>query len=32
VPNNPVQSYRNYYVAEKLRTPEDIKRYNNVLG
>lgn len=32
VPNNPLQSYRNYYVGEKLNTPKDTKRYYKVLG
>jgi hypothetical protein len=32
VPNNPLQSYRNYYVGEKLKTPKDIERYYRVLG
>jgi hypothetical protein len=27
-----VQSYRNYYEAEKLKNPEDIQRYKEVLG
>jgi hypothetical protein len=32
VPNNPLQSYRNYYVGEKLKTPKDTDRYYKVLG
>jgi hypothetical protein len=32
VPNNPLQSYRNYYVGEKLKTPKDTERYYKVLG
>jgi hypothetical protein len=32
VPNNPLQSYRNYYVGEKLNTPKDTERYYKVLG
>jgi hypothetical protein len=32
VPNNPLQSYRNYYVGEKLKTPKDTERYYRVLG
>jgi len=32
VPNNPLQSYRNYYVGEKLNTPKDTERYYRVLG
>jgi len=32
VPNNPLQSYRNYYVGEKLQTPKDTERYYRVLG
>jgi hypothetical protein len=35
VPNNPIASYRNYYIAEKLKldstTPDDIKRFYEVL-
>lgn len=31
VENRPVSSYRNYYEAEKLLTPEDIERYYRVL-
>jgi hypothetical protein len=32
VPNNPLQSYRNYYIGEKLKTPKDTERYYKVLG
>jgi hypothetical protein len=32
VPNNALQSYRNYYVGEKLKTPKDTDRYYKVLG
>jgi hypothetical protein len=32
VEGDPVQSYRNYYEAEKLKNPEDIQRYKEVLG
>lgn len=32
VPNNPLQSYRNYYVGEKLKTPKDTERYYRVLN
>jgi hypothetical protein len=32
VPNNPLQSYRNYYVGEKLNTPKDTERYYRVLS
>lgn len=32
VADNPLQSYRNYYVGEKLKTPEDTERYYRVLG
>jgi hypothetical protein len=31
VEDRPVSSYRNYYEAEKLITPEDIERYYRVL-
>lgn len=30
VPNDPIKSYRNYYVAEKLKTNEDISRFNEI--
>lgn len=32
VANNPLQSYRNYYVGEKLKTEKDTQRYYAVLG
>jgi hypothetical protein len=32
VPNDPLQSYRNYYVGEKLNTPKDTERYYRILG
>jgi len=32
VPNNPLQSYRNYYVGEKLKTLKDTERYYRVLN
>ena len=32
VADNPLQSYRNYYVGEKLNTPKDTERYYKVLG
>lgn len=32
VPNDPLQSYRNYYVGEKLKTTKDTERYYRVLG
>ena len=31
VPNNPVQSYRNYYIGEKLKLQNDITRYHNII-
>jgi hypothetical protein len=31
VPNNPLQSYRNYYVGEKLKTDKDTARYYEIL-
>jgi hypothetical protein len=31
VENNPLQSYRNYYVGEKLKTDKDTARYYEVL-
>ena len=32
VPNDPVQSYRNYYVGEKLHLDVDKNRYYNILN
>jgi hypothetical protein len=32
VPNNPVQSYRNYYVGEKLKLQDDITRYYHIIN
>jgi hypothetical protein len=31
VKNNPVQSYRNYYMGEKLKLQDDITRYHYVI-
>ncbi len=31
VANDSVASYRNYYIAEKLKTDDDISRFNKVL-
>lgn len=31
VKNNPVQSYRNYYVGEKLKLQNDITRYHSII-
>lgn len=28
---DPIESYRTYYEAEKLKVPEDIKRYYNIV-
>ena len=32
VAGNPIQSYRNYYIAEKLKTAKDVERFYSVLG
>jgi hypothetical protein len=32
VKHNPIQSYRNYYVGEKLKLDVDIIRYNKIIG
>lgn len=31
VPNDPVQSYINYYIAEKLNNPKDTERFYKIL-
>jgi hypothetical protein len=31
VKDNPLQSYRNYYIGEKLKTEKDTERYHRVL-
>lgn len=32
VKNDEIQSYRNYYVGEKLKTKTDLKRFNKILN